>query len=174
MLTFLFIAYLAIRMKITPEMVGLFFKNQKKEINSDFGTTKPSAKITSEEKEWVKGSLKEPENLQQEETSEKEFSISEVTLQKKKNHWNKKLNEPQRSTYHQSIVHALEYAENGGKVKWYLNDASGYSVPVVTWPVSDGYCRRLHLSVIAHGKHKTKAVSACFSNMDSNWTWHRE
>ena len=81
--------------------------------------------------------------------------------------WNKKLD-------HQSIIHALEYAENGGKVKWYLNDASGYSVPVVTWPVSDGYCRRLHLSVIAHGKHKTKAVSACFSNMDSNWTWHRE
>jgi hypothetical protein len=88
--------------------------------------------------------------------------------------WNKKLDNQQKIAYHQSIIHALEYAENGGKVKWYLNDASGYSVPVVTWPVSDGYCRRLHLSVIAHGKHKTKAVSACFSNMDSNWTWHRE
>jgi hypothetical protein len=88
--------------------------------------------------------------------------------------WNKKLDNQQKIAYHQSIIHALEYAENGGKVKWYLNDASGYSVPVVTWPVSDGYCRRLHLSVIAHGKHKTKAVSACFSNMNSNWTWHRE
>ena len=88
--------------------------------------------------------------------------------------WNKKLDNQQKIAYHQSIIHALEYAENGGKVKWYLNDASGYSVPVVTWPVSDGYCRRLHLSVIAHGKRKTKAVSACFSNMDSNWTWHRE
>ena len=67
--------------------------------------------------------------------------------------WNKKLDNQQKIAYHQSIIHALEYAENGGKVKWYLNDASGYSVPVVTWPVSDGYCRRLHLSVIAHGKH---------------------
>ena len=88
--------------------------------------------------------------------------------------WNKKLDNSQKVAYHQSIIHALEYAENGDKVKWYLNDASGYSTPVFTWPVSNGYCRRLHLSVIAHGKHKSKAVSACFSNMDSNWTWHRE
>jgi len=88
--------------------------------------------------------------------------------------WNKKLDERQKLAYHQSIIHALEYAENGHKVKWYNNDASGYSTPVVTWPTSNGYCRRLHLSVIAYGKQKAKAVSACFSNLDSNWTWHRE
>ena len=88
--------------------------------------------------------------------------------------WNKKLNDTQRSAYHQSIVHALEYAENGEKVKWYKQNASGYSVPVYTWPKSSGYCRRLHLNVIAHNKQKTMAVTACYNNLDSNWTWYRE
>jgi surface antigen len=86
--------------------------------------------------------------------------------------WNKKLNEPQRSTYHQSIVHALEYAENGEKVTWYKQNASGYSVPVYTWPKSDGYCRRLHLNVIAFNKQKAMSVTACYNNMTSNWTWY--
>jgi surface antigen len=88
--------------------------------------------------------------------------------------WNKKLNDIQRSAYHQSIVHALEYADNGDKVKWYKNNASGYSVPVMTWQSNGGYCRRLHLSVIAHNKHKSMAITACYSNLNSNWTWYRE
>lgn len=77
LLTFLFITYLAIRLKITPEMVGTYFKKKKTEIHSDFDSSGPSAKATSEEKEWVKESLKEQEKLQKEEASKKEFSISE-------------------------------------------------------------------------------------------------
>jgi surface antigen len=88
--------------------------------------------------------------------------------------WNKKLSDQQKFAYHQSIIHALEYAENGDKVKWYKNNASGYSVPVLTWPKSNGYCRRLHLNVIAYNKQKSMAVSACYSNLNSNWTWYRE
>jgi surface antigen len=88
--------------------------------------------------------------------------------------WNKKLDEAQRSAYHQSIVHALEYAENGDKVTWYKQNASGYSVPVYTWPNSNGYCRRLHLNVVAYNKQKSMAVTACYNNLDSNWTWYRE
>jgi len=88
--------------------------------------------------------------------------------------WNKKLNDRQREVYHQSIIHALEYADNGHKVKWYEQDASGYSVPVLTWPKSNGYCRTLHLNVIAFDKQKSMAITACYNNMDSNWAWFRE
>ena len=86
--------------------------------------------------------------------------------------WYKKLNQEQELAYHQSIIHALEYAENGEKVKWYKNNASGYSVPVMTWPKSNGYCRRLHLSVIAFNKHKSMPITACYNNMASNWSWY--
>ena len=88
--------------------------------------------------------------------------------------WNKKLNDRQKDAYHQSIIHALEYAEIGDKVKWYRDDASGYSVPVMGWQSNSGHCRRLHLNVIAHSVQKAMAVTACYNNVDSNWTWYRE
>jgi len=88
--------------------------------------------------------------------------------------WNKKLSDEQKLAYHQSVIHALEYAENGDKVNWYKNNASGYSKPVMTWLSNGGYCRRLHLSVIAHNKHKSMAVTACYNNNTSNWSWYRE
>jgi surface antigen len=88
--------------------------------------------------------------------------------------WNKKLNEEQKLAYYQSIIHALEYAENGQKVSWYKDNASGYSTPVMTWPVSDGYCRRLHLSAIAYSKHRSMAVSACYNKLNTNWTWYHD
>jgi surface antigen len=88
--------------------------------------------------------------------------------------WNKKLDDSQRNAYHQSIVHALEYAENGDRVSWYKGNASGYSVPVYTWPNSSGYCRRLHLDVIAYDKQRAMGVTACYNNLDSNWTWYRD
>jgi len=88
--------------------------------------------------------------------------------------WNKKLNEEQKLAYYQSVIHALEYAENGEKVKWYKNNASGYSTPVMTWPVSTGYCRRLHLNVIAYSKQKSMAVSACYNKQNTNWTWYTD
>ena len=86
--------------------------------------------------------------------------------------WNKKLSEEQKLAYHQSVIHALEYADNNQKVKWYRDNASGYTVPVMTWPKSDGYCRRLHINVIAFNKQKAMSVTACYNNMASNWTWY--
>ena len=88
--------------------------------------------------------------------------------------WRKKLSQEQQLAYHQSIIHALEYAENGDKVKWYKNNASGYSKPVMTWPSNGGYCRRLHMNVIAHNKQKSLSVTACYNNTTSNWSWYRE
>jgi surface antigen len=88
--------------------------------------------------------------------------------------WNKKLNKQQKLAYHQSVIHALEYADNGEKVTWYRDNASGYSVPVFTWPNNNGYCRRLHLSVIAHNKHKAMSVTACYNKLDSNWIWYTD
>jgi len=88
--------------------------------------------------------------------------------------WFKKLDSEQLTVYHQSIAHALNYAENNEKVRWYKNNASGYSVPVVTWPVSNGYCRQIHLSVIAYNKQKSTSGTACYNKLDSNWTWYSD
>ena len=85
--------------------------------------------------------------------------------------WFKTLDKEQSAVYNQSITHAVMYAENGQAVTWYQNDASGVSVPVMTWPVSDGYCRRMHIQVIAYNVEKTMAATACFSNSSNYWRW---
>ncbi len=77
LLTFLLITYLAIRLKISPEMVGQYLKNQKKEIKTDFDSSNPSAKITSEEKDWVSEVVKEKEKIKDEPSTKIDFSISE-------------------------------------------------------------------------------------------------
>ncbi|MGM1054907.1 MAG: DNA translocase FtsK 4TM domain-containing protein [Bacteroidota bacterium] len=77
LLTFLLITYLAIRLKISPEMVGQYIKNQKKQIKTDFDSSNPSAKITSEEKDWVTEAVKEKEKIKEEPTTKIDFSISE-------------------------------------------------------------------------------------------------
>ena len=53
LLAFLFIAYLVIRLKITPEMIGGYLRSGQKNINEDFERKEPVAKVTTEEKEWV-------------------------------------------------------------------------------------------------------------------------
>ncbi|CAM4315116.1 FtsK/SpoIIIE family DNA translocase [Gillisia limnaea] len=77
LLTFLLITYLAIRLKISPEMVGQYLKNQKKEIKTDFDSSNPSAKITSEEKDWVSEAIKEKGKIKEEPKTKIDFSISE-------------------------------------------------------------------------------------------------
>lgn len=81
------------------------------------------------------------------------------------------LTDEQKSHYAQSINHALMYAENGDGVAWYHSDASGKTVPVMTWPSGDGYCRRLHLEVIAYNQQKSMSATACYSNSTSSWKW---
>lgn len=88
--------------------------------------------------------------------------------------WNKKLNDNQKDAYHQSIVHALEYAENGDKVNWYRDNASGYTVPVMTWPKGPDYCRRLHINIIAYNKQKSFGVTACSNSSTNSWDWYRD
>ncbi|MFN4763040.1 DNA translocase FtsK [Gillisia sp. Q332] len=77
LLTFLLITYLAIRLKISPEMVGQYLKNQKKQIKTDFDSSNPSAKITSEEKDWVSEAAKEKGKIKEEPNTKIDFSISE-------------------------------------------------------------------------------------------------
>ena len=88
--------------------------------------------------------------------------------------WFKTLDDDQKSAYYQSITHAVMYAENGQKVEWYQSNASGYSVPVMTWPNGSGYCRRIYIQVIAYNTERAMHRTACFSNPNTKWVWIRE
>jgi len=88
--------------------------------------------------------------------------------------WFKTLDEEQKSAYYQSITHAVMYAENGQKVEWYRGDASGYTLPVMTWPNGSGYCRRIYIQAIAYNTERTMQRTACFDNPNSKWRWARE
>lgn len=85
--------------------------------------------------------------------------------------WGKRLTPYQLEAYHQSINHAVMAADNGEKVSWYRDNASGYAVPVVTWTTGSGYCRRIHIQAIAHGVEKTMVATACYDNAHDNWRW---
>jgi surface antigen len=88
--------------------------------------------------------------------------------------WFKTLDNEQKEAYHSTIHHAVMMAENGQKVTWYKNDASGMAVPVMTWPTGNGYCRRIHIQAIAHSIEKTMSATACYDNAHTNWRWVRE
>ncbi len=72
LLTFLFIAYLVIKLKITPEMVGSYFKSGQKSIREDFEQRSPEAKVTAEEKEWVEKAVIIDKSSSSSVTNEKE------------------------------------------------------------------------------------------------------
>jgi hypothetical protein len=88
--------------------------------------------------------------------------------------WFKTLDSEQKEAHHGAIHHAVMMAENGQRVTWYKNDASGIAVPVMTWPTGNGYCRRVHIQAIAYGVEKTMAATACYDNAHTNWRWIRE
>ena len=88
--------------------------------------------------------------------------------------WFKTLDSEQKEAYQQSIHHAVMMAENGQRVTWYKNNASGFAVPVMTWPNGNGYCRRIHIQAIAYNLEKTMSATACFDNAHTNWRWIRE
>lgn len=85
--------------------------------------------------------------------------------------WFKTLDDDQKHAYDQSLYHAITSAENGQKVEWYRKNASGYAVPVMTWPTGSGYCRRIYIQAIAHGIEKTMTATACYDNAQDNWRW---
>jgi hypothetical protein len=88
--------------------------------------------------------------------------------------WFKTLDDDQKESYQQSLSHAVMMAENGQKVSWYKRNASGYAVPVMTWPTGSGYCRRVHIQAIAYSTEKTMTATACFDNAHTDWRWIRE
>lgn len=88
--------------------------------------------------------------------------------------WFRTLDDDQKASYSQAITHALMVAENGQAVEWYKSNASGIAVPVMTWPSSSGYCRRLHIQTIAYNVEKTISRTACYSNASRDWQWYRE
>lgn len=88
--------------------------------------------------------------------------------------WFKTLDDESKSAYNQSIVHAVMYAENGQTVNWYSPKASGYAVPVVTWPDGSGYCRRIYIHAIAYNTEKAMYRTACFDNPSTKWRWTGE
>lgn len=85
--------------------------------------------------------------------------------------WFKTLDDDQKAAYDQSLYHALMFSENGEKVAWYKSNASGYAVPVVTWPTGSGYCRRMYVQAIAYNVEKNMTATACYNNAQDNWTW---
>lgn len=88
--------------------------------------------------------------------------------------WFRKLDNDQNDAYTQAITHSVMYAENGHRVNWSRGDASGYAVPVMTWPSGDGYCRRIHTQIIAFSTVKNLSQTACFSNANGTWRWMSE
>ena len=88
--------------------------------------------------------------------------------------WFKSLDPKQRDMYHQSVIHAVMYAENGQKVQWQHNNAGGLAVPVMTWPVSNGYCRRIHIQARAYNVDKSMSATACFNDINNLWAWNTD
>ena len=66
LMLFLFIAYLAIRLKVTPEMIGGYFRSGKKELQDAMNEHKSTVSETDEEKDW-KDTLVKPQPVQEEE-----------------------------------------------------------------------------------------------------------
>lgn len=62
LMLFLFIAYLAIRLKVTPEMIGAYFKSGKKEIEDAFDENQPKVSETDEELDWKKETAPQPKD----------------------------------------------------------------------------------------------------------------
>lgn len=88
--------------------------------------------------------------------------------------WFKTFNNKEMTAYQESLIHAVMFAENGQTVRWFQDRASGYAVPVMTWPRSDGYCRRIHIQAIAHNVEKTMTATACYNDSSSRWTWYSD
>jgi hypothetical protein len=88
--------------------------------------------------------------------------------------WFKTLNNEQKEAYHSAVNHAIMYSDNGQSVQWYQGNASGYAVPVMTWPIGNGYCRRVHIQAIAYGVEKTMAATACLDDINNRWQWQSD
>jgi hypothetical protein len=77
-----------------------------------------------------------------------------------------------QDTAHQTAIHtALTQAETGQKVTWKHGNASGFVVPVGSFPSSEGHCKIVQISVYAHNKHIVDSKMACYAKSDGQWRW---
>jgi hypothetical protein len=85
--------------------------------------------------------------------------------------WFRTLSVDQTEKYYAALNHAVMFAENGQTVRWYHSDASGAVTPVMTWPISGGYCRQLHIQAIAYSQEKIISETACYNDISTKWAW---
>jgi surface antigen len=81
------------------------------------------------------------------------------------------LNGSQQAAHTEAIWTALKKAELGQRVTWKLGDVNGTVMPVATFPSSQGYCRRIHVSLINAGLEKSISKTACYENSSESWKW---
>ncbi len=83
----------------------------------------------------------------------------------------KTLDDEQMKAYYATLRLAVLDADNGQSVTWYINNASGSATPVFTRPTGTGYCRRIHVQVIAHGVERLFQETVCYNNATRQWQW---
>lgn len=65
LMTFLFITYLVFRLKLTPEMIGEYFKSSKRELQEAYNEHRAEVSETEEEKDWKKETLQQSEDTEE-------------------------------------------------------------------------------------------------------------
>ncbi len=85
LMLFLFIAYLSLRLKITPELIGSFLRKKKEAIDAEFAKGKSETSETEEERDWKEKTVKTPDegaaeiNLETTPTTEEPVKSSKST-----------------------------------------------------------------------------------------------
>lgn len=86
LMLFLFIAYLSLRLQITPELIGGYLRKKKEDLDAEFTKDKPEFSETEEEKDWKEKTVQKPEE-----------SASEIKLETTPAEEPAKKPEPQKS-----------------------------------------------------------------------------
>jgi len=86
----------------------------------------------------------------------------------------RKLDPYQQEAHNVAIIKAIKESKTGQKVTWKHGDASGYAVPVAVIPSSQGYCKRIHVSVWAFDQQNIGSKTICYNNSDGRWRWLRD
>jgi len=86
--------------------------------------------------------------------------------------WFKTLDNEQKEAYYSSMIVALEEAQPGQSARWYRNNASGTIRVAWQEPRNGSVCKRLHISIIAYDTQKNMQTTACFNDVDNDWSWY--
>lgn len=86
----------------------------------------------------------------------------------------RKLDPSQQEAHNIAVIKAIKEAKTGQKVSWKSGDASGFAVPVAVIPSSQGFCKRIHVSVWAFDQQNVSSKTICYNNADGRWRWLRD